>query len=139
MRLDRAVLVGYELRLQRRIPSNGCCDPEALEQRCEVNALDKDGLRFRVMVDDVYDPDEAVARLASILDEIDRGWEGRFDWPKASGRPHEALSPTRSLPAEEKGKQGLVRAFHHPGEGRDDGQQATEQQECLAPKPMSIG
>lgn len=86
MRADRVVPVGYELHLRRRdTEQEDAVTLGALAQRCEVDALDEDGLRFRVVVDDAYDPDEAVVRLASILDEIDRGWEGSFDWPKASG------------------------------------------------------
>ena len=56
----------------------------ALANHYEVSLLaEGDGLRHRVVVDDAYDPDEAVVRLASTLDKIDHGWEDHFAWPEA--------------------------------------------------------
>lgn len=59
---------------------------EALSERYEVEAIDQAHLRFRVAVDDARFPDEAVVRLACVLDEIDPDWQERFAWPKAVGQ-----------------------------------------------------
>lgn len=55
-----------------------------LAEHYEVTAAPGgEGRRFEVFVDDAIDPDEAVVRLASVLDAIDREWEQRFAWPRA--------------------------------------------------------
>lgn len=51
-----------------------------LAKRYEVTTLEG-GRVFRVVVEDAYDPAEAVVRLASALDAIDSGWERSFEWP----------------------------------------------------------
>ncbi|HEX3609982.1 MAG TPA: hypothetical protein VHU14_10010 [Solirubrobacterales bacterium] len=58
---------------------------DALAKRYDVNSANENGLQYRVVIDDAYDPDEAVVRLASVLDKINRGWEDRFGWPEAVG------------------------------------------------------
>jgi hypothetical protein len=65
-------------------------DPESgailaqLSDRYEVGDLDGGGGRFRVVVDDAYEGDEAVVRLASQLDEIDPDWQRRLSWPRSA-------------------------------------------------------
>jgi hypothetical protein len=61
---------------------------EALSERYEVEALDPAQLLLRVKVNDARFVDEAVVRLACVLDEIDPDWQERFAWPKGS-----SLSP----------------------------------------------
>jgi hypothetical protein len=56
---------------------------EALGARYEIEALDQEQRQFRVVVDDTRFPDEAVVRLAGVLDEIEADWPERFAWPKA--------------------------------------------------------
>ena len=80
----RSSLVGYALLLRRTATEQeGAEILSSLRERYEVSPADEDGHRHRVVVDDAYDPDEAVVRLASVLDEIDRGWEDRLGWPEA--------------------------------------------------------
>ena len=52
-----------------------------LTARYEVQAVDQEELLYRVTVDDARFPDEAVVRLASVLDGIDGDWQGCFSWP----------------------------------------------------------
>lgn len=52
----------------------------ALAERYQVTTLEG-GRVFRIVVEDAYDPAEAVVRLASVLDAIDDGWERCFAWP----------------------------------------------------------
>lgn len=54
---------------------------KSLAERYETLALDQQGL-FRVRVDDARFPDEAVVRLASVLDELDSAWSESFAWPR---------------------------------------------------------
>jgi hypothetical protein len=53
--------------------------------RYEVGGLDRGGERFRVVVEDAFEPDEAVVRLASQLDEIDADWQRYLSWPRSAG------------------------------------------------------
>ncbi|MBN9621927.1 MAG: hypothetical protein J0H06_03080 [Actinobacteria bacterium] len=46
--------------------------------------LDGVGKRFRVVVDDAFESDEAVVRLASQLDEIDPEWQRHLSWPRSA-------------------------------------------------------
>ena len=55
-----------------------------LSDRYEVGDLDGAGRRFRVVVDDAFESDEAVVRLASKLDEIDPGWQRHLSWPRSA-------------------------------------------------------
>jgi hypothetical protein len=55
---------------------------EVLTERYEVEALDQ--VRYRIVVDDARFADEAVVRLACLLDEIDPNWQERFAWPEAN-------------------------------------------------------
>ena len=85
------------LRAERPEPERGprllieCRDSDAegaeilaaLIERYEIEALSEEGRTFRVTVDDALYPDEAVVRLASVLDEIDRDWQQHLGWPKA--------------------------------------------------------
>jgi hypothetical protein len=88
-------LVGYALLLRRSdTDQEGAEILSTLEKRYELSPADEDGLQYRVVIDDAYDPDEAVVRLASVLDGIDGGWENRFGWP-------EAISPATSHPDNE--------------------------------------
>ena len=65
-------------------------DPESgaivahLSDRYEVGDLDGGARRFRIVVDDAYESDEAVVRLASQLDEIDPDWQRRLSWPRSA-------------------------------------------------------
>ena len=81
----RPSLVGYALLLRRSDAEDqdGAETLSALAKRYEVSLAEEDGLKYRVVIDDAYDPDEAVVRLATVLDEIDQGWESRFEWPRA--------------------------------------------------------
>lgn len=82
----RHSLIGYVLLLRRSdTDQEGAEILSALAKRYEVSLANEDGLEYRVVLDDAYDPDEAVVRLASVLDGIDRGWEDRFGWPEAVG------------------------------------------------------
>ena len=54
----------------------------ALTERYEITALGEESRRFQVTVDDAVYPDEAVVRLASVLDELDREWQQHLGWPK---------------------------------------------------------
>jgi hypothetical protein len=79
-------LIGYTLLLRcTDVDREGAEILSALAKRYDIDLASEDGLQYRVMVDDAYDPDEAVVRLAFVLDEIDRGWEGCFRWPEAIG------------------------------------------------------
>ena len=55
----------------------------ALSERYEIRALSEESCTFQVTVDDALYPDEAVVRLASVLDKIDRDWQKHLGWPKA--------------------------------------------------------
>jgi len=57
---------------------------EVLTKRYEVEALDQAQLQYRIVVDDARFADEAVVRLACLLDEIDPNWQENFVWPKAN-------------------------------------------------------
>ncbi len=67
-----------------------CLDGEAegteilavLGKRYEVTALGNESRQFEVLIDDAVFPDEAVVRLASVLDEIDHDWVRHIRWPK---------------------------------------------------------
>jgi len=79
-------LVGYALLLRRKdTDQEGAEILSALAKRYKVDLANEDGLEYRVVMDDAYDPDEAVVRLASVLDKIDQGWEDRIGWPEAVG------------------------------------------------------
>lgn len=54
----------------------------ALRERYEITALGSGSRRFEVLIDDAVYPDEAVVRLASVLDEIDPDWVKHIRWPK---------------------------------------------------------
>jgi hypothetical protein len=55
---------------------------KALAQRYELAALDEDESLFRVAIADSRFPQEAVVKLASTLDEIDRDWQDYLGWPQ---------------------------------------------------------
>lgn len=55
-----------------------------LSDRYVVGDLDGVGKRFRVVVDDAFESDEAVVRLASQLDEIDPEWQRHLSWPRSA-------------------------------------------------------
>lgn len=57
----------------------------ALTKRYDVTALEDEARTVRVVVDDAYDRDEAVAQLALALDEIDKDWESGLSWPQGEG------------------------------------------------------
>jgi hypothetical protein len=57
-----------------------------LGDRYEVADLDGVGKRFRVVVEDAFESDEAVVRLASQLDEIDPEWQRYLSWPRSADR-----------------------------------------------------
>lgn len=74
---------GCPVLLQRLDAEGGSKVVEALAERYEVVGVEgEDELLYRVEVDDARFPDEAVVRLACLLDEIDPGWQSRFAWPK---------------------------------------------------------
>jgi hypothetical protein len=82
----RHSLIGHALLLRRSdTDQEGAEILSALAKRYEVSPANENCLQYRVVIDDAYDPDEAVVRLASVLDEIDRDWEDRFGWPEAVG------------------------------------------------------
>lgn len=82
----RPSLIGYALLLRRSdTDQEGAEILSTLAKRYEVSLANEDGFEYRVVLDDAYDPDEAVVRLASVLDGIDQGWEDRFGWPEAVG------------------------------------------------------
>lgn len=54
----------------------------ALGERYEVSAFGESGRQFQVVVDNAVFPDEAVVRLASVLDGIDQDWVRHLRWPK---------------------------------------------------------
>ena len=83
-RSERPLLNGCSVLLQQIDPDQGPAQViELLTERYETLALDQQGL-YRVTVDDARFPDEAVVRLASVLDELDSGWSESFAWPKAT-------------------------------------------------------
>lgn len=51
-------------------------------RRYEITALGNESRQFEVLIDDAVFPDEAVVRLASVLDEIDHDWVRHIRWPK---------------------------------------------------------
>jgi hypothetical protein len=55
----------------------------ALGRRDEVSPTGESGREFQVIVDNAVFPDEAVVRLASVLDGIDEDWVRHLRWPKA--------------------------------------------------------
>lgn len=55
----------------------------ALAKRYEITPFGEGGQCFEVTVDDAVFSDEAVVRLASVLDQIDRDWQLYVEWPKA--------------------------------------------------------
>jgi hypothetical protein len=55
-----------------------------LSDRYEVGDLGGTAERFRVVVDDAVESDEAVVRLASQLDEIDPDWQRHLSWPRSA-------------------------------------------------------
>jgi hypothetical protein len=55
---------------------------EALAERYVVTTTEAAPEVARVVVAGIDDPDEAAVRLASILDDIDAGWEKRLTWPR---------------------------------------------------------
>ncbi len=57
---------------------------DALSKRYAVEALAEGDQLLRVDVDDARFPDEAVVRLASLLDELDGEWNEHFAWPKVT-------------------------------------------------------
>lgn len=57
----------------------------ALAKRYDVTELEDEARTVRVVVDDAYDRDEAVAQLALALDELDNAWESGLSWPRAEG------------------------------------------------------
>lgn len=66
---------------------------EAVGERYDVTPIAEEPLLARVLVDDALYPDEAVVRLASVLDRIDGDWESRIGWPRsvAPGPPSDPL------------------------------------------------
>lgn len=54
----------------------------ALGEHYEISALGEDRRLLQVVVDDAVFPDEAVVRLASVLDGIDQDWVLHIRWPK---------------------------------------------------------
>jgi hypothetical protein len=64
---------------------NGSAILSGLSDRYEVGDLDGTAERFRVVVDDAFESDEAVVRLASQLDEIDPDWQRHLSWPRSAG------------------------------------------------------
>ncbi|MEZ5077152.1 MAG: hypothetical protein R2725_06905 [Solirubrobacterales bacterium] len=67
--------------LERLDPQRGGEIIAALGKRYAIT--DPDGGVVEVVVDDAVYPDEAVVRLASLMDEIDGDWQSRISWPKA--------------------------------------------------------
>lgn len=65
----------------------------ALAKRYDVTELEDEARTVRVVVDDAYDRDEAVAQLALALDELDKGWESGLSWPRAEGLVEPDSSP----------------------------------------------
>lgn len=55
-----------------------------LGDRYEISGLDAAGRRLQVVVDDAFEQDEAIVRLASQLDEIDLGWQRHLSWPRSA-------------------------------------------------------
>lgn len=85
MPLERPSLDGCLLYMQRRDGSQEGADViDALSERYETESVGEAGHLLRVTVDDARFPDEAVVRLASVLDEIDRDWASRLSWPKVT-------------------------------------------------------
>ena len=72
---------GPTIVLERLDPPRGGEIIAALRKRYEVT--DPDGRGVEVLVGDAVYPDEAVVRLASIMDEIDPDWQWLISWPKA--------------------------------------------------------
>ncbi|MBS1895422.1 MAG: hypothetical protein JST59_29330 [Actinobacteria bacterium] len=55
----------------------------ALGALFEVTDVDGDGRRFEVILGHCSYADEAVVRLASELDDIDRDWQLYLSWPRS--------------------------------------------------------
>ena len=72
---------GPTILLERIDPPRGDEIIEALASRYEVT--DPDGGAVEVVVDDAVYPDEAVVRLASLMDAIDADWQWLISWPRA--------------------------------------------------------
>lgn len=72
---------GPTILLERLDPPRGGEIIAALGERYEVT--DPETGVVEVLVDDAVYPDEAVVRLASIMDEIDADWQWLISWPKA--------------------------------------------------------
>lgn len=85
--VGRQSLAGYAVLLRRTDidDQDGVEILNALEKQHDVNLANEDGLQHRVVIDDAYDPDEAVVRLALALDGINCSWQEHFGWPKAIG------------------------------------------------------
>lgn len=72
---------GPTIVLERLDPPRGGEIIAALGKRYAIS--DPDGGVVEVLVDDAVYPDEAVVRLASIMDEIDPDWQRLISWPRA--------------------------------------------------------
>lgn len=72
---------GPTIVLERLDPPRGGEIIAALGKRYAIS--DPDGGVVEVLVGDAVYPDEAVVRLASIMDEIDPDWQWLISWPKA--------------------------------------------------------
>lgn len=72
---------GPTIVLERLDPPRGGEIIAALGKRYAIS--DPDGGVVEVLVDDAVYPDEAVVRLASIMDEIDSDWQWLLSWPRA--------------------------------------------------------
>ncbi len=72
---------GPTILLERLDPPRGGEIIAALAERYEVT--DRDGGIVEVLVDNAVYSDEAVVRLASIMDEIDADWQWQISWPRA--------------------------------------------------------
>lgn len=72
---------GPTILLERLDPPRGAEIIAALGERYEVT--DSQTGVIEVLVDDAVYPDEAVVRLASIMDGIDSDWQWLISWPRA--------------------------------------------------------
>lgn len=49
----------------------------------EIIDLNSSGGSFKVVIDDAFEQDEAIVRLASALDDIDLDWQRHLSWPRS--------------------------------------------------------
>lgn len=77
--------IGCELLLARLDHSeSGAKVVEAVGERYDVTSVAEEPLLARVLVDDAFEPAEAVVLLASVLDGIDGDWESHISWPRSA-------------------------------------------------------